>query len=34
MLAIGRVLVEIDSDVSTVFRIAKQIQLRPLNQKC
>jgi hypothetical protein len=34
MLVIGRVLAVIDSDVSTAYRIAKQIQLRPLNQKC
>jgi hypothetical protein len=32
MLVIGRVLSVIDSDVSTAYGIAKQIQLMPLNQ--
>jgi hypothetical protein len=33
VLVIGRVLAVIDSDVSTAYGIAKQIQLIPLNQK-
>ena len=31
---IGRVLVESDSDVSTAYGLAKQIQLMPLSHQC
>jgi len=34
VLVIGRVLVESDSDVSTAYGLAKQIQLMPLNHQC
>ena len=34
VLVIGRVLVESDSDVSTAYWLAKQIQLMPLNHQC
>ena len=33
VLVIGRVLVESDNDLSTVYALSKQIQLVPLNQK-
>ncbi len=33
VLVLGRILVFSDSDVSTAYELAKQIQLRPLNQK-
>ena len=33
VLVLGRVLVYSDSDVSTAYGLAKQLQLMPLNQK-
>jgi hypothetical protein len=33
MLVLGRILVHSDSDVSTAYGLAKQIQLMPLNPK-
>ena len=33
VLVLGRVLVYSDSDLATAYGLAKQIQLRPLNQK-
>jgi len=33
VLVLGRVLVESDSDLSTAYNLAKQIQLMPLSQK-
>jgi len=33
VLLLGRILVYSDSDLATAYGLAKQIQLRPLNQK-